>query len=67
MKRLAHCFLAIMALHSFCRADVTKLPAVDQKALRDVSRFHQLLAATNLPPTVFSLCADDRGRLAEPG
>jgi|SRR5437867_3718831 len=67
MKRLAHCFLAIMALHSFCRADVTKLPADDQKVLREVSRFHAIHGATNLPPGVLALCADSRGRLAEPG
>ena len=67
MKRLVHCFLAIMALQSVCRADVTKLPAADQKVLHDSSRFHDIHAATNLPPTVFALCADGNGRLAEPG
>jgi hypothetical protein len=66
MTCLAHCLLAIMALQSFCRADVTKLPADDQKVLRDVSRFHEIHAVTNLPPTVFALCADGSGRLAEP-
>ena len=67
MTRLAYCLIAVMALQSYCFAEVTKLPADDQKVLRDISRFHQIPAATNLPPTVFSLCADDRGRLAEPG
>ena len=67
MTRLVHCLMAIMALQNFCHADVTKLPADDQKRLRDVSRFHEVHAATNLPPTVFALCADGSGRLAEPG
>jgi hypothetical protein len=67
MTRLVYCLLAVMAIQSYCHAEVTNLPADDQKILRDDSRFHQIVAATNLPPTVFSLCADDRGRLAEPG
>ena len=67
MKPLAHCFLVVMALQSFCHADVTKLPAVNQKVLREISRFHELHAATNLPSSVFALCADGNGRLAEPG
>jgi len=65
--RLIHSLLAVMAVHSICFAGVTKLPADDQKALRDVSRFHEIHAATNLPPTIFALCADYKGRLAEPG
>lgn len=67
MTRLACCLVAVLALQSCCLAEVTKLPADDQKVLRHDSRFHQILAATNLPPTVLSLCADDRGMLAEPG
>lgn len=67
MTRLAYCLVAVMALQSYCLAEVTKLPADDQKVLRDVSRFHQIVAATNLPPTVLSLCVDGSGRLAEPG
>jgi hypothetical protein len=67
MTRFAHSLLAVMALQIVCQAEVTKLPADDQKALSDVSHFHQIQAATNLPPTVFSLCADSSGKLAEPG
>ena len=67
MMRLIHSLLAVMAVQSICFADVTKLPADDQKALRDVSRFHEIHAVTNLPPAIFTLCADYRGRLAEPG
>jgi len=65
--RLIHSLLVIMAVQSICIADVTRLPAGDQKALRDVSRFHEIHAATNLPPTVFAFCADHKGRLAGPG
>ena len=67
MMRLIHSLLAVMAVQSICFADVTKLPADDQKALHDVSRFHGIHAATNLPPAIFALCADSKGRLAEPG
>ena len=67
MTRFVHSLLAVMAVQIVCCADVTKLPADDQKALSDVSRFHQIQAATNLPPAVFSLCADGSGKLAEPG
>jgi len=67
MKRIRlYIFLAV-AIQSFCFADVTKLPADDQKMLRKVSRFREIHTATNLPPAVFTLCADENGRLAEPG
>jgi hypothetical protein len=59
-------FLAVV-VPSFCSANVTKLSADDLKALRDVSRFHDLHAATDLPPAVLALCVDENGRLAEPG
>lgn len=61
-------FLAvIMAFQSTCCGDVTKLSADDVKVLRDISRFHEIHTATNLPPEVFALCADGNNRLAEPG
>jgi hypothetical protein len=59
--------LVIVAAQVCCYADVTKLPADDQKALRDVSRFREIHAATNLPPSIFALCVDHKGRLAESG
>jgi len=61
------CALLTVAIQSFCLAGVTKLPAEDQKVLRDASRFHAIHSATNLPSAVFVLCADGSGRLAEPG
>ena len=67
MKRISLYMLLAVAFQGFCFADVTKLPADDQKALRDVSRFREIHTATNLPPSVFALCADSAGRLAEPG
>jgi hypothetical protein len=67
MTRFVHSLLAVMAVQIICCADVTKLPADDQKVLSDVSRFHQIHAVTNLPAAVFSLCADGSGKLAEPG
>jgi hypothetical protein len=35
--------------------------------LEESSRFHEVLATTNLPPAIVALCADDSERLAEPG
>ena len=67
MMRLIQFLLAIMATQTFCHADVTKLPAADQKVLHDVSRFHEIHAATNLPPIIFAFCADGKGRLAGSG
>ena len=67
MKRISLYLLLAVAVHSFCFADVTKLPVEHRKALEDSSRFHEVLATTNLPPAVVTLCADDSGRLAEPG
>jgi hypothetical protein len=57
----------IQAFQVLRKAGVTKLPADDQKVLRDVSRFHEINAVTNLPACIFALRADDNGRLAEPG
>lgn len=48
-------------------AAVTKLPAEDQKVLREVARFEEIPAATNLPPAIFARCADHNGKLAERG
>jgi hypothetical protein len=67
MTRLLLCLLAALVVGGVCWADTTTLPADAQKTLRDASRFHEVHAATNLPPEVFALCADGSGRLAEPG
>jgi hypothetical protein len=67
MRRISFSILLTVAIQGFCFADVTKLPSDVQKALRDVLRFREIHAATNLPPAVFALCADSGGRLAEPG
>ena len=67
MKRIGLSFLLAVVIQSLCFADVGKLPAEHRKALEDSSRFHEVLATTNLPPAVLALCADERGRLAEPG
>ena len=56
-----------MAFQSFCRANVTKLSADDQKRLNETSHFNEIHAATNIPPNVFALCADSHGRFAERG
>ena len=67
MKRISIYLIFAAAIQSFCFADVTKLSAEHRKALQDPARFHDVRATTNLPPAVVALCADDSGRLAEPG
>ena len=67
MKLCAICSLVMLAIQTCCIADVTKLPSEHRKALEDSSRFRQLLSPTNLPPAIVALCADDNGRLADPG
>jgi len=67
MKRISLCFLLVAAMQNFCHADVTKLSTELRKALQDSSRFHEVKTTTNLPAAVMALCADDGGRLAEPG
>src|SRR5690348_9612548 len=67
MKRIGICFLVLVALQRHCLADVTKLPTEHRKVLEDSSRFHEVPATTNLPPSIVALCTDDAGRLAEPG
>jgi hypothetical protein len=66
MTRIAYSLLAVMMLQSACYADVTKLPAADRRALREISRFHRISSTMKLPRGVFALCADRKGRLAEP-
>lgn len=80
MKYFSFYMLFAVAIQSFCYADVTKfatanpsgrtaggLPAEDRKALLDASRFHEVHSTKDLPPAVVALCADDKGRLADPG
>ena len=67
MRFLILCWSVIVALQFSCQADVTELPPEDLKALGEVARFHEIHSATNLPPAVFVLCADVKGKLAEPG
>jgi hypothetical protein len=65
--RIHLCLLFAAVTPSFCSANITRLSADDQKALRDVSRFHELHAAKDLPPAVLALCAGESGKLADPG
>lgn len=67
MRRLAIVLMATAAAQSLCHAEITKLRPEDRKVIQDASRFHQVRATTNLPPSVVSLCADLRGKMAEPG
>ena len=61
------CVLFAIAIQGLCCADVTKLSNEDRKALLDSSRFHEVHSTKDLPAAVVALCADDRGKLAEPG
>jgi hypothetical protein len=67
MSRIALCLLFAVASQSMCYADVTKLSTEDRKVLQDSSRFHEVHSIKDLPPALVGLCADDRGKLADPG
>jgi hypothetical protein len=67
MTRIGLHLLFGVAVQTFCYADVTKLSAENRKALQDSARFHEVRATANLPSAVVTLCADDNGKLAEPG
>jgi len=67
MNRIALCLLFTAAIQMLCHADVTKLSSEDRKMLQDSSRFHEVHSTKDLPPAVIALCADDKGKLAEPG
>lgn len=59
--------LFVVAAQASSYADITKLSAEDRKALQDSARFHEVHATTKLPPLVVKICADENGRIAEPG
>ena len=67
MKYIVVYLLCALAIQSRCYAEVTKLSANDRKVLLDASRFHEVHSAKDLPPAVVALCADDKGKLADPG
>ena len=67
MKQISLCVLFVVAIQSFCFADVTRLPAEDRQVLQDSSRFHGGHSTKELPPASVVLCVDDKGRLADPG
>jgi hypothetical protein len=67
MKQISLCVLFVVAIQSFCFADVTRLPAEDRQVLQDSSRFHGGHSTKELPPAIVALCVDDKGRLADPG
>lgn len=67
MKPIGLYLLLALAMGTFCYADVTKLSPEHRKALQESSHFHEVRATANLPLAVIALCADESGRLAEPG
>lgn len=67
MMRFIFCILSAVVVQTVCHADVTRLSAERQKALLEADRVREINTTTNLPPAVYALCADDRGRLANPG
>ncbi len=67
MPRVIFCGWAALAVLTGCSAEVTKLPAGQRKMLQDSSRFHEIRATADLPPSVVALCADNHGKLADPG
>jgi len=66
LMSLICCALLAGALTGEAVAAVRHLTPEYQKLLRARHRFHVLLQAGNLPPPVLALCADERGKLADP-
>jgi hypothetical protein len=66
MKALVFLILALQAGQGLSLGD-TKLQPEDRRVLQDASRFREIHSTTNVPAHVVSLCADENGRLAEPG
>jgi hypothetical protein len=67
MRYFGFWLLFAMALPTLCCSDVTKLQADDRKILLEASRFHEVHSIADLPPAIVALCADDKGKIAEPG
>ena len=67
MRRIALYVILVTAVQTFCCADVTKLSSEDRTALLDSSRFHEVHSTRDLPPAIVALCADDKGKIADPG
>jgi hypothetical protein len=67
MNRIATCLLFAIAIQGVGHAEVTKLSSEDRKALQDSSRFHEVHSTKDLPAAVVALCADDKGKIADPG
>jgi hypothetical protein len=67
MRYFGFWLLSAMVLNTLCCADVTKLPAEDRKILLDASRFHEVHSIADLSPAILALCADNKGKLADPG
>ena len=67
MNRIAPYLLFAIAIPSFCCADVTKLSADDRRILENSSQFREVHSTKDLPPAVVALCADDKGKIADPG
>lgn len=69
MKRrhvIAFLMLAII-VPGICVAEDTDLKAADRAALQNAAQFHMLHSTADLPPAIVALCADSKGRLANPG
>jgi hypothetical protein len=48
MKHIILSILLAVSIQGLCFADVTKLPADDQKVLRDMSRFREMKTPANV-------------------
>jgi hypothetical protein len=66
IKYINLCVLFTATIQGLCYADVTKLAAEDRKVLQDSSRFHEVHSASDLPPAIVQLCAEE-GHIADPG
>ena len=67
MIRISFYLLVAALVQSVCCADVTKLAREDRTVLQDFSRFHEVRATSDLPPSVVALCTNGVDKLAGPG
>ena len=67
IKFTVGCIAVTFANQPVSLAEVTRLAAEERQALQEVARFHEVRRSTDLPPCILALCADGKGRMAEPG
>ncbi len=65
--RLIIFLMMVVSMQTLCFAEVTKLSLQHCEAFRDTSQFREIRSVADIPTSVYRLCADTQGRLADPG